>query len=121
MAVLERLPGLGHELRQVHVLAVGPESHEDREPSRCVGAEHVRAEQRAVAHRHRDIFFEQHGPLSGHGSGFAATSTNAITQGSSLRLLQAWRGPRRPRPPPPPRRPPPPPPPPPASPRGPTP
>src|SRR6266480_7751353 len=91
MPALQSFPGLGHELRKVHVLAVGPEGHEDRKVSRCVGAEHVRAEQRAVAHRHGDVLVEHHAGLRNQGSGFAATSTNATTQGSPLRLLQAWR------------------------------
>src|SRR5258708_7976579 len=32
--------------------------------------------------------------LPGHGAGLAATSTNAMTQDFSVRLLQAWRVPR---------------------------
>src|SRR5258708_28837957 len=43
--------------------------------------------------------------LPGHGAGLAATSTNAMTQDFSVRLLQAWRVPRWPRHPPAPRSP----------------
>src|SRR5256885_8765853 len=94
MPALPRFPGLGHELREVHVLAVGAEGHQHRKFSGTVGSEYVRAQQRAVAHGHGDVLVEHHGKLRRHGSGFAATSTKAITQGSSLRLLQAWRGAR---------------------------
>src|SRR5207249_967738 len=78
----------------VHVLAVGAEGHQHRKFSGTVGPEYVRAQQRAVTHGHGDVLVEHHGKLRRHGSGFAATSTKAITQGSSLRLLQAWRVPR---------------------------
>src|SRR5439155_17979327 len=86
--------GLGHKLREVHVLAVGAEGHQHRKSPAFVRAKDVRAQQRAVAQSDGDVLVEHHGELRRHGSGFAATNTNATTQGSSLRLLQAWRVPR---------------------------
>src|SRR5262249_48637251 len=88
MAALEPLPCLGHELREMHVLAVGAERHEHRKFSGGIRTEHVAAERRAVARGDGDILVED------HGAGSAATSTKAITQGSSVRLLQAWLVPR---------------------------
>src|SRR5438552_16600017 len=94
MPALQRFPGLGHELREVHVLAVGAEGHQHRKFSGTVGREYARAQQRAVTRGHGDVLVEHHGKLRRHGSGFAATSTKTITQCSSLRSLKAWRVPR---------------------------
>ncbi len=94
MPALQSFPGLGHELREVYVLAVRAERHQHRKSAAFVRAKDVRAQQRAVAHRHGDVLVEHHAGLRNQGSGFAATSTKAITQGSSLRLLQAWWVPR---------------------------
>src|SRR5690348_2598920 len=92
MAALERFPGLGHELRQVHVLAVGPERHQHGKLSRRIGTKHVAAEEGPVTHGHGRVAVEDHGML--HGADFAAISTKAMTHVASLRLLQAWLVPR---------------------------
>src|SRR5882672_10758634 len=92
MAALQRLPGLGHELRQVHVLAVGAERHQHGVFPQDIGTEDVAAERCAVAHRHGGVLLEDHAVF--HGAGLAAISTKAMTQGCSLRLLHAWLVPR---------------------------
>src|SRR5438477_11239661 len=100
MPALQRFPGLGHELREVHVLAVGAEGHQLRKFSGRVGPEYVGAEQRAVAHLEGDVLVEYSPGQRDHSfplplgervrvRGLAETSTKAIMHGSSVRLLQA--------------------------------
>jgi hypothetical protein len=65
---LERLTGRQNITRlPVHVLSVWPESHEHGKP--CIGVRpvHVRAQDRAVSHRHIGILFHKHFIPAGHG------------------------------------------------------